>query len=110
MCNDYNVFEIKNYLDSPINCDTITYDIINESMEWCNSENEAQCKSILHNLNNDKSIFLGEFVKALLKINNIASELETVCESYGNIELLSKLKQIPEKTMKFVATNQSLYV
>jgi hypothetical protein len=40
----------------------------------------------------------------------MASELETVCETYGNIELLSKLKQIPEKTMKFVATNQSLYV
>jgi hypothetical protein len=110
MCSDYNVFEMNNYLDSPINCDTITYDIINESMEWCNSENESQCKSILHNLNKEKSIFLGEFVKALLKINNIASELETVCESYGNIELLSKLKQIPEKTMKFVATNQSLYV
>jgi superfamily II RNA helicase len=110
MCNDYYMFEINNYLDSPIDCDTITYDIINESMEWCNSENEAQCKSILHKLSEEKNIFLGEFVKALLKINNIASELETVCESYGNIELLSKLKQIPEKTMKFVATNQSLYV
>ena len=110
MCNDYYIFEINNYIDSPVDCDTITYDIINESMEWCNSENEDQCKSILHRLNEEKSIFLGEFVKALLKINNIASELETVCESYGNIELLSKLKQIPEKTMKFVATNQSLYV
>uniref|UniRef100_A0A6C0AVN3 Helicase ATP-binding domain-containing protein n=1 Tax=viral metagenome TaxID=1070528 RepID=A0A6C0AVN3_9ZZZZ len=110
MCNDYYCFEVNNMIDRPIDIDTITYDIINESMEWCKSEDEAQCKNILQKLNDEKSIFLGEFVKALLKINNMASELETVCETYGNIELLSKLKQIPEKTMKFVATNQSLYV
>ena len=110
LCNDYNMFEINNYIDIPFDADTITYDIINESMEWCKSENEAQCKHILHNLNENKNIFLGEFVKALLKINNVSAELETVCELYGNVELLSKLKQIPEKTMKFVATNQSLYV
>ena len=85
-------------------------DIINETIEWCKSENESKCKYILKRLSEEKNIFLGEFVKALLKINNISAELETVSELYGNIELLSKLKEIPEKTMKFVATNQSLYV
>ena len=110
LCRDFQSFEINNFISSPIDCDTISYDIINECMEWCNSNNEMQCKHILKKLHEEKSIFLGEYVKALLKINNISSELETICEEIGNIELLSKLKQISEKTMKFVATNQSLYV
>jgi hypothetical protein len=45
-----------------------------------------------------------------LKINNISSELEQICELTGNISLLSKLKEIPNLTLKYVATNQSLYV
>jgi hypothetical protein len=61
-------------------------------------------------LEQEKGIFLGEFVKAILKINNISSEMEKVAEGMGNMELLSKLKEIPVKTLKFVATNQSLYI
>jgi len=45
-----------------------------------------------------------------LKINNISSELEKVAEYIGNIELLHKLREIPHLTLKYVATNQSLYV
>ena len=44
------------------------------------------------------------------KINNISSELEKVAELIGNIELLHKLHEIPAKTLKYVATNQSLYI
>ena len=58
----------------------------------------------------EKEIFLGEFVKALLKINNITSEMEKVAEFIGDIELLSILKQVPQITLKYVATNQSLYI
>jgi hypothetical protein len=58
----------------------------------------------------NKEIFLGEFVKALLKINNISAELEKIAEMTGNIEFLSKLKDIPRMTLKYVVTNQSLYV
>jgi hypothetical protein len=43
----------------------------------------------------EKDIFLGEFVKAILKINNITAELEKV---------------VPQLTLKYVATNQSLYI
>jgi hypothetical protein len=64
----------------------------------------------LDKIGSEKGIFLGEFVKALLKINNISSEMETVAELMGDIEFLHKLKQIPIMTLKFVATNQSLYV
>jgi hypothetical protein len=58
----------------------------------------------------EKGIFLGEFVKALLKINNVALELSSIAEQMGDIALLAVLKAIPEATLKFVVTNQSLYV
>ena len=78
-------------------------------MDWCDAENEIQCKVILQKLA-EKNIFLGEFVKALLKINNVANELEKIAEMNNKIDLLQKLREIPSKTLKFVATNQSLYV
>lgn len=57
-----------------------------------------------------KEIFLGEFIKAILKINNITSEMEKIAENLGDIEFLSILKDVPILTLKYVATNQSLYV
>ena len=61
-------------------------------------------------MNEEKQIFLGEFVKALLKINNISGEMEKIAEMTGNIAFLSKLKEIQNMTLKYVVTNQSLYV
>jgi len=55
-------------------------------------------------------VFLREFVKAILKINNISSEMEKVAEYIGNVSLLKKLQEIPGKTLKYVATSQSLYI
>ena len=86
------------------------YDLLNYISKWADTESAPECKVILQELEKEKGIFLGEFVKAILKINNISSELEKVAESVANIELLSKLKEIPNKTLKFVATNQSLYI
>uniref|UniRef100_A0A6C0E3Q8 Helicase n=1 Tax=viral metagenome TaxID=1070528 RepID=A0A6C0E3Q8_9ZZZZ len=86
------------------------FDLISFVKHWCECEDADQCKMLLHEMETKKEIFLGEFVKALLKINNIASELEKVAECIGDIALLHKLKEIPQKTLKYVATNQSLYI
>lgn len=86
------------------------FDLIEYINEWCLCENVEDCKFILQKMDEEKEIFLGEFVKAILKINNISCELEKIAEMIGNISLLSKLKEIPKMTMKFVVTNQSLYV
>jgi hypothetical protein len=58
----------------------------------------------------EKGVFLGEFVKAVLKINNIANEMEKIAEMTGNIPFLSKLNEIKYLTLKYIVTNQSLYV
>ncbi len=88
----------------------IHFDLMDFAMRWCDCENVEDCKLLLQTLENEKAVFLGEFVKALLKINNIASELEKIAEANGKIEFLSKLREIPVLTLKYVATNQSLYV
>jgi hypothetical protein len=88
----------------------IHYDLIDYVQAWARCESAAECKTIIQNLEANKGVFLGEFVKAISKINNISSEMEKIAESIGNMALLSKLRDIPQITLKFVATNQSLYV
>jgi superfamily II RNA helicase len=89
---------------------SIHYDLLNYVDEWCDCADVSTCKLLLQKIREEKAIFLGEFVKSLLKINNISCELEKVAEMTGNIILLSKLKEIPNMTLKYVVTNQSLYV
>jgi superfamily II RNA helicase len=88
----------------------IHYDLLNYVEEWTQCEDVDECKLLLQKIEYEKGIFLGEFVKAILKINNIASEMEKIAEMIGNIEFLSKLREIPCLTLKFVVTNQSLYI
>jgi len=106
---DYQEFESQNNASTGIDY-TIHYDLIDYVIDWCECESVIQCKVLLQSLETTKGIFLGEFVKAIAKINNISCEMEKIAEMIGNISLLSKLKEIPELTLKFVATNQSLYV
>lgn len=86
------------------------FDIQQYIVDWCNTESEVECKQIIHSLSSEKNIFIGDFVKAILKINNIASEIERVAEYINNMILLEKIKDVPNKTLKYIATNQSLYI
>ena len=105
----YQNYELENHLKTGVEY-AIHYDLVDYVAQWSAADSAPECKQILQRMEADKGIFLGEFIKAILKINNISSEMEKIAESIGNMELLAKLKEIPEKTLKFVATNQSLYV
>jgi len=89
---------------------SIHYDLLEYMVQWCDASNIEECKLVLQQIESEKGISLGEFVKAILKINNISSEIEKIAESIGNIGLLSKIREISGLTLKFVATTQSLYV
>ena len=78
--------------------------------EWWWAQNEVECKIVLERVKEEKQVSLGEFVKTLIKINNIKDEMVKVAEANGDITLLNKLAEISANTLKFVATNQSLYV
>ena len=88
----------------------INYDLLNYVDKWCVCQDVESCKLVLQEMDEEKQIFLGEFVKALLKINNISGEMEKIAEMTGNVAFLSKLKEIQNMTLKYVVTNQSLYV
>jgi superfamily II RNA helicase len=89
---------------------SIHFDLVDYAIKWCECESDTDCKELLQLMSLEKDIFLGEFVKAILKINNITAELEKVAELLGDMSFLSILKQVPQLTLKYVATNQSLYI
>lgn len=101
--------ELKNMIETGIDY-SIHFDLIDYCIKWCECENDIECKRLLQEISIEKEIFLGEFIKAILKINNITSEMEKIAELLGDMEFLSILKQVPLLTLKYVATNQSLYV
>lgn len=107
--NDYYSFEMKEGIFSGENY-LIQYHFCFLLKEWINVETDGQAILFLNQMKKEKGIFLGEFVKYIMNINNLSKELENVAEYLGNMEFLSKLQQIPEKTIKFIVTNQSLYV
>ena len=109
LLDNYNNAETSNNIDSGETYE-FHYDIVNYVMEWCSCENENECKNVVYKLQQEKDVFLGEFVKAILKINNLVNEMVSICEQFGYVELQHKLCEIPNLTLKFVATNQSLYV
>lgn len=107
--NKYRDMEIMRNINTGIDY-SLHYDLLKYIDEWSIAQSVEECKLVLQKMAEEKQIFLGEFVKALLKINNIANEMEKIAELTGNISFLSKLKEIPVMTLKYVVTNQSLYV
>jgi superfamily II RNA helicase len=115
LCNflnkSYNFYydtEVENQINSGTDYN-LHYQIIDEVIDWCHCKNEKECIEVIQKIKS-YNISLGDFVKAILKINNISNELEKICEIIGDIELLNKIKQIPSITMKYVVNNVSLYV
>jgi len=109
--DEYQELELKNNVNTGFDyTNAIQCDLVEYVLKWCESNTVEDCKRVLQIMADEKEIFLGEFVKALLKINNISNEMEKNAERTGNLLLLSKLKEIPVLTLKFVVTNQSLYV
>jgi superfamily II RNA helicase len=86
--------------------DGLCYDLVEIMYDWCNCENAEACRILLGNI----GISVGDFTKAVLKISTLARELMSVCEHIGKLELMRKLSEVDRLILKYVATNQSLYL
>jgi hypothetical protein len=75
---------------------------------WCACSSEEECKFFLQQTLGD--ISLGDFTKAVLKIVVIVKELKAVAELTENLVFLTALNEVEPLVLKYVATNQSLYV
>ena len=89
---------------------SLNFDIVDFMIEWCDCMNEQECKYFIQNKITEKHISTGDFTKAVLKISTIVKELSSVAEQNGNVEFLYKLSQIDTLILKYITTNQSLYV
>jgi superfamily II RNA helicase len=90
--------------------DVISLDIVEEAMKWCDCESEEECKVFISCELSKKEIGVGDFTKAMLKIATVAREWSVIPEIAENISLAYKLMQIDTMILKYIATNQSLYV
>jgi len=88
-----DIYALGNYL---------IFDIIDISMQWCECDTEEECKALIQTI----PVAVGDFTKALLKINVIIKEIMTICD----VELLHKLSLIEPLLLKYITTSQSLYV
>jgi hypothetical protein len=88
------------------------YDIIDYVKMWCECEDEEQCREVIRCLEEEKGVSVGDFSKALLKISTVSRELMAMCEVGGEsmVEFAHKLSKIDGLVLKYVATNQSLYL
>ena len=101
----YNLYSGNNYKP------TIIYDVIDEMMMWTDMDDEYACKELLQsNVWEQKGISAGDFSKAVLKICVIAKELINVCEQEGWVSLMHKLSLVSKHLLKYICTNQSLYI
>lgn len=90
--------------------DALMFDVIDEVIEWCDYENETDCKYFIQTKIAEKGISVGDFTKAMMKIATISKEIMSICEEHGKIELMHKLNKVEPMIMKYITTSQSLYV
>ena len=90
--------------------DVLSFDIVEEAMKWCDCESEEDCKVFISCELSKKEIGVGDFTKAMLKIATVAREWSAITEIANNVSLEYKLAQIDTMVLKYIATNQSLYV
>jgi hypothetical protein len=81
-------------------------------VNWCQATSSSECLAVLGKAYETAGISSGDFVKSLLKIIKLSKEIMTSAQEMGNSWLwLEKLcSEVPESLMKYVVTNQSLYI
>ena len=90
--------------------DALSFDIIDESMKWCECTNAEECKWFINNSLLEKGIGIGDFTKAMMKIATVSREWMSIEVLAGNAEFLYKLNRVEELVLKYIATTQSLYL
>jgi len=86
----------------------IQYDMMEYIQGWMNCQDEQSSITLLNKLKNEKNVFSGDFIKCCLKLVNVAREIDSFCEMHP--DLSKKLRQGSAQLMKFICTNESLYL
>ena len=105
----YKDIELKyNIFLTDVNLQPIMYIYVKEWIEECNDI--KSCNSFIDKFKRQTGLYIGEFIKCCLKLINLSNELKTVCLYFNNNDLLEKIENSLPKIMKFIITNNSLYI
>ena len=126
---EYDVY--INDLDIPDNMHKTIKDIQNLSNKYENSEKSslvdiktdwniylsfiepgymwASMKNI-HTIYNYSNIYEGNFIKNIIKLNNICENIKNICEIIKNYDLLKKMEKTEEILIREQVTLESLYI
>jgi hypothetical protein len=94
----------------------LCFDMADMMMEWCDREEDSECKIWLQELVASGMITAGDFAKACMKLSATAKELAAMCEvlvpivGSNALEFAHTLGQIDRLILKHIATTQSLYL
>lgn len=106
----YDQYEDDNRFNSGSNYE-INFDASDVMMTWCDVENSNDAIVFLKKMKEEQGVFVGEFVKGVLKVTNILKEHEKIfSEMIPELEYVEKIKGCYDLLLKFVCTSQSLYV
>lgn len=108
--NYYKDYELKHEIY--INNDTkLQYDLMELMKNWYeNVNNNTDALFFFDKLKNEYDIFIGDFIKACLKIVNMINEIKIICQNDNNYNLLEKIETIQKQIQKNIVSNSSLYL
>jgi superfamily II RNA helicase len=85
----------------------LQYDIMPYIKKWMDTcEDSLSSIQLIQEIKTQKGWFTGDFIKCCLKLVNMSKEIESICEP----DLLEKLKEGSSKILKFICSNESLYL
>lgn len=89
----------------------LQYELQEYIVKWYEDVNTVEeSLTFFHIMKTETSIFIGDFVKATLKICNMLNEIDIICKEDMNYHLLERSQLIKQKLQKNIITNSSLYV
>lgn len=79
----------------------LNYDMVEYNYKWCKG---FDFKSLYFDN------YIGNFVKDVLKLDNLLSTLEVLCINLEKYDLYNKITQIHSKILRDIVTTESLYI
>lgn len=88
----------------------ISTDYIDIASIWCDIDLEKEDHSRILQKLTDLDEYEGSFIKNMLKINTIVSNLITLCNLVGNFDIIPKLEEVDCMIVKGMVNTDSLHV
>ena len=79
----------------------LNFDMVEYNYKWCNGDS-------FNSLNFDN--YIGNFIKDVLKLDNLLCTLEVLCTNLEKYDLYNKLVNIHSKILRDIVTSESLYI